>query len=163
MKESTNNNTPKGFFRTLSLIHMGLIGGLLVATAVFYLQTEVPPNTGEEDLMIYVFPTIAILSIFLSKFLFAQQLKNLEDKKLLSQKIPGYLTASLISYALVEGPAFLNLIWFSTTGNMLYFAVTLTLLAYLLWHRPTKQKVENQLQLKGELMTQFRKENETYP
>ena len=143
---------------------MGLIGGLLMATAVFYLQTEkVPPNTGEEDLMIYVFPSIGILGIFLSKFLFAQQLKHLEDKKLLSQKLPGYLTASLISYALVEGPAFLNLVWFNTTGNMLYFAVTLTLLVYLLWQRPTRQKVEHQLQLKGELLTQFRKENETYP
>ena len=156
METPTGTGTPKGFFKTLSIIHMALLGGLLLVTVLLYLQTEkLPPNDSGEDVMIYIFPSIGILGIFLSKFLFKQQLQQLEDKKLLSQKLPGYLTASLISYALIEGPAFLNIVWFGSTGNMLYFAVTLTLIVYLLWQRPTRSKIENDLNLTGELKRQF--------
>ena len=140
---------------------MALWVGLVLITAIFYQQTgKTPLNENGDDMMVYIFPTIGIMGIFMSKVLFSQLLKNLENKGLLSEKLSGYLTASLIQFALVEGPAFLNIIWFNTTGNMLYFAVALVLIVYLAWLRPSKSKIENQLQLKGELLSQFRKENE---
>jgi hypothetical protein len=136
-----------------------VIGPLLTGT-VFYMNTELNTNGTQNDIFIYIFPVIALAGIFASKVLYRLFLNPLKQKEQLQDKLAGLQSASFIQYALIEGPAFLNIIWFSQTGNLLYLTIGAVLLIYLFTLRPTKTKIENDLELKGEHKRQFNKGNE---
>ena len=152
--------TPNKIVKTISIIHLALLAGPLLTGSIFYLKTEINTNGSENDIFIYIFPMISLAGIFASKAVYRILLNPLKQKKNLRDKLAGLQSASLIQYALVEGPAFLNIIWFSQTGNMLYLTIGGVLLFYLFILRPTKTKIENDLELKGEHIRQFNKGNE---
>jgi hypothetical protein len=152
--------TPRNFLRTLSIIHLAMVIGPLLTGTVFYMNTELNTNGTQNDIFIYIFPVIALAGIFASKVLYRLFLNPLKQKEQLQDKLAGLQSASFIQYALIEGPAFLNIIWFSQTGNLLYLTIGAVLLIYLFTLRPTKTKIENDLELKGEHKRQFNKGNE---
>ena len=154
--------TPKGFMKTISIIHYALVAGVLALGLVNFLQTAISPDQ-ENNAMTYLFPVFGLMGIFVGSIIFKQMLPKLKTENLLSKKLMGYQTACLIRWALIEGPALLNIVWFGNTGNSLYLAVGATLVIYLTWLRPTKQKLEQELELKGELLNQFKKEDEPCP
>lgn len=134
--------------------------GPLLTGAIFYMSTELNTNGTQNDIFIYIFPVIALVGIFASKVLYRVLINPLKQKERLQDKLAGLQSASFIQYALIEGPAFLNIIWFSKTGNLLYLTIGAVLLIYLFTLRPTKTKIENDLDLKGEHKRQFDKGNE---
>jgi len=152
--------TPNKFIKTISIIHLALLLGPILAGVVFYLNTEITTNGTTNDIFVYIFPVIALAGIFASKVLYRLFLNPLKQKEQLKEKLAGLQSASLIQYALIEGPAFLNIIWFSQTGNLLYLTIGAVLLIYLFTLRPTKTKIETDLELKGEHKRQFKKGNE---
>lgn len=137
-----------------------MLAGPLLAGIFFYLNTEVNANGSQEDIFIYIFPLIALVAIFTSKVVYRTFLKPLKQKEHLRDKLAGLQSASLIQYALIEGPAFLNIIWFGQTGNLLYLTIGGVLLIYLFILRPTKTNIENDLELKGEHKRQFNRFDE---
>jgi hypothetical protein len=152
--------TPNKIVKTLSIIHLAMVIGPLLTGTVFYMNTELNTNGTQNDIFIYIFPVIALAGIFASKVLYRLFLNPLKQKEQLQDKLAGLQSASFIQYALIEGPAFLNIIWFSQTGNLLYLTIGAVLLIYLFTLRPTKTKIENDLELKGEHKRQFNKGNE---
>ncbi|MDT0605506.1 hypothetical protein [Croceitalea rosinachiae] len=160
---NTRKTTPQAFLKTLSILHLALLAGPLLAAIFFYLNTEVNINGASNEIFIYVFPVIGLAGIFASKFLYQQFLKPLKQHELLQTKLAGLQTASLIQYAVVEGPALLNIVWFGQTGNLLYLTIGAVLLIYLFILRPTKTKVETDLELKGAHKRQFDKLDESLP
>ena len=150
--------TPRNFVKTLSLIHIVLAAGpLSVAIFMYFTNTSEVNNTTESDMFIYVFPAIGLLGIFGSMYMFNLLLKNLKKLKTLKPMLMGYQKAAIVKYALIEGPAFLNIIWFSITGNFLYLTVGGTLILYLFIQRLKAEKIEKDLELNRELKTQFYK------
>ncbi|WP_350292909.1 hypothetical protein [uncultured Croceitalea sp.] len=152
-------STPNKIVKTISIIHFALLVGPLLAGAFFYANTEVNANGATNDIFIYIFPLIALAGIFASKVIYRLFLNPLKQKEHLRDKLAGLQSASLIQYALIEGPAFLNIIWFSQTGNLLYLTIGGVLLIYLFILRPNKAKIENDLELKGEHKRQFNQGN----
>ena len=152
--------TPNKIVKTISIIHVALLAGAFLAGAFFYLNTEIETKGATNDIFIYIFPMIALAGIFASKVLYRLFLNPLKQKEQLLDKLAGLQSASLIQYALVEGPALLNIVWFSQTGNLLFLTVGGVLLIYLFILRPTKTKIENDLELKDEHKRQFNKGNE---
>lgn len=152
-------STPKKILDTFSIIHFAMLAGPTVAGVIFYFTTSVS-NTSEfnqEDIFVYLLPIIAMAGIFVGKFLYPKLLIPVKKKETLQQKLAGFQTASLIQYALVEGPALINIVWFSITGNLLYLTIGGVLIIYLFTLRPTKDKVELDLELQGEHKSQFNK------
>lgn len=151
--------TPNHFVRLLSILHMALLAGVVFATIIFYYQAQkltTPTVTGTEVLT-YIFPLLGMAGIFIGKYLFSQKMQQLAQEPSLQKRCTAYFAAALVQYTLVEAPAFINLLWFGLTGNMLFFAVGLSLAAYLLLLRPTKAKIALQLNLNGALRNQFNK------
>jgi len=74
--------------------------------------------------------------------------------------LAGYQAASLIKYALLEGPALLNIIWFSLTGNLLYLTIGGVMILFLFIQRPKAEKIEKELELKSDHKRQFYKLDE---
>jgi len=163
MNQSNTKQTPKGFMKTFSIVHFGLAAGVLALGLVQFSIKDIVPTSeiDQEDPMIYIFPIVGLAGIFVGNLLFKQLLPKLKSETLLSKKLMGYQTANIIRWALIEGPPLLNIIWFGSTGNSLFLAVGGTLFVYLLWLRPAKQKTIQELELKGELLNQFKKESQS--
>jgi len=152
--------TPRNFIKTLSIVHFAMVLGPLLTGVIFYMNTELITNGTQNDIFIYVFPLIALGGIFASKFLFNLFIKNLKNHETLQAKLAGYQTASLIKFALIEGPAFLNIVWFSQTGNLLYLTIGGVLILFLFMQRPKAEKIETELELNSEHKRQFQKLDE---
>lgn len=156
MTQNNQQQTPKNYLKTISILHIALVAGPLLLGTFFYLQTDVS-TTSEDDMMIYIFPLLGVAGIFVGQFLFKQLTSKLKKDATLSSKLATYQTASLVRWALVEGPALLNFVWFGNTSNSLFLAIGATLLIYLFLLRPTKTKIQNDLKLQGPQLTQFTK------
>ncbi len=148
--------TPRKYLRILSIFHLAMMAAPLLMGIFFYSTTTISTNTTlDDDIFIYIFPIIGLAGIFASNFMFKIVTKDVDQKETLGEKLAIFQQASLIKYALLEGPAILNLVWFSITGNLLFLTVAGVLILFLFMQRPTKSKVELALGLKGEHKRQF--------
>ncbi len=142
---------PKTFLRTLSVIHSALCAGLLLFTALAYWQNsgfKVAATSG--DIFVYIVPTVAMLGYFGSKFIHQKLIGNLPKEEKLPHKLARYQAASLIKYALIEGPALIALFAYFQSGTALYLVIALALLIYLYAQRPTQKRLLQEIPLNFE-------------
>lgn len=141
----------KVFLRTLSTIHTALSIGLLLFIALAYWQTRGFKLASESgDIFVYIVPTLAMFGYFVSKFIHRKLLGNLSDKEGLSAKLSGYQAASLVQYALIEGPALIAIFAYFQSGTALYLVIALALLLYLYAQRPTRKRILEEMPLSFE-------------
>ena len=161
MQNGTPPITPKLFLRTTSIIHFALLAGVLMFGIVMYSITE---NQKLElsykgDPMFFIVPIMAIAGIFVGNYLYGNNIKGLTSKNTLREKLAGFQTASIIKYALLEGPALLGLVAFMNEGNQYFLIISILLLGWLILQRPTRDKIERDLMLEGTLKNEFAQEN----
>ena len=147
---------PSDFFKTLSIIHLALVGGILVFGAITYFNNgSFEANADPNDIFIYVVPIVAAFGYFMSQFLFKKQLQSINRTDELSTKMSKYLSASIVMYALIEGPAFLAIFEYSFSGNALFLVIAIFLVAYLYMQKPTQRKFMDNVPLTMEDKKQF--------
>ncbi len=139
----------KPLLQTLTILHSTLTIGLVAFTLFVYFQNpSFIVQTDFNDPSVYIVPIVAVMGYFLSKFLFQKQLQEVRLEGTLKTKLGKYQTASLIQYALLEGPAFLALFIYYANGNAFYLIIGLSLLAYLIALRPNIDRLIKALPLK---------------
>lgn len=158
-------NTPNKFIKTISIIHLGLMTGPVLFGFVAYSQTKNSflDYSDTSDVFLIVVPLFALTGIFVGNLIFKQAMKSAERTEGLQTKLARYQTASLIKYALIEGPAFLGVVAFFITGNLTYLYIAGVLILYLYLLRPTKDKIERGLGLRGKERDQFNRLNQPIP
>jgi len=127
--------------KTLKLIHLAICAAMVVSY-IFAGQYTIEQLIGQEinmDNLVYL--TIPIAAFILSNFMFKSQLKQVDSKASLEEKLPVYQTASIIRWAILEGAAFLILF---IKPDLLIFGILLIL--YLVYLRPTEEKIINDFQ-----------------
>ncbi|MEN1784737.1 MAG: hypothetical protein AAGF77_06300 [Bacteroidota bacterium] len=112
------------------------------------------------DYLTFIFPVLGLAGFFAGKFFYQKSLQKIRTMPVLSQKLTAFRSAALIQYALLEGPALINLVAFGQTGNFLFLTVGGALLLYLWTMRPHTEKIKRDLALRGEHLQQFEKTNE---
>ena len=139
---------PTIFLKTLKLIHISLVVGLALFAGLAYFQIGgFTIASADSNIMLYVVPTIAIVGYFGSKYIFGLQIQKIVKEAPLSQKLQQYFSASVIQYAVIEGPGFLALFGYYISGNALFLVIAICLIVYLYTRKPTYQKLKNELQL----------------
>ena len=161
MENSTPPITPKLFLRTITIIHLALVAGVLILGFVMYSITE---NQKLElsysgDPMFFIVPIMAIAGILVGNYLYGNSIKGLTSKNSLQEKLAGFQTASIIKYALLEGPALLGLVAFMNEGNQYFLIISILLVLWLIMQRPTRDKIERDLMLEGTLKNEFVQED----
>ncbi len=147
---------PKTFIKTLTLIHTVLCVGLLgFAIFVYYQNGGFTARMNQQDMFIYIVPILAAAGYFLSQLVFKKQIEAISEEEKLSTKLGKYQIATLIKYALLEGPGFLALIAYFWSGNALYLVIAVALITYLFVQRPTVNKIKKELPLTLEEQKQF--------
>ncbi|QLG47105.1 hypothetical protein [Costertonia aggregata] len=143
-----NTFDAKAFMRTLTIVHMALVGGLITFMLFAYFQTGgFVASMDQNDTFIYIVPIVAATGYFGSQFMFKKQLQLVKREDVLQTKLGKYFTASLIKFAFIEGAAFLALFAYFSTQNALHFTIAICLIAYLIVQRPTLPKLDQHLPL----------------
>lgn len=138
----------KTFLRTLTIIHTALCAGLMLfAGFVYYKNGAFTARMDQQAIFIYVVPIVAIAGYFISQLLFKKRLEAISKEEKLATKLGKYQVASILKYALLEGPAILALLAYYWSGNALHLVIAIALIAYLLVQRPTADKIKRELPL----------------
>ena len=128
--------------KILKTIHLAICAGTIFA----YLFTgqlsldKLKIPTIDSSSIIYI--AIPIVAFVLSNFLFQSQLKQVDPKIELENKLPIYQTASIIRWAILEGAAFLILF---LKPDFLLFGILILL--YLVFLRPTQERIADDLKI----------------
>lgn len=161
MQNSTPPTTPKSFLRTFNLIHLALVAAVVVPGLLIYMQTESQgfSLSYSGDVMFFLVPVMAIVGIFTGNYLYRNIINSLASKNTLKEKLSGFQTASVIKYALLEGPALLGFVAYMGEGNLYFIIISLLLALWLIAQRPTRDRVERDLMLEGNLKNEFQQED----
>ncbi|MBU3025669.1 hypothetical protein [Zobellia galactanivorans] len=147
---------PSASLKTLSIIHLALVGGIAVFGVITYLNNgSFIANADPNDMYIYVVPVVGALGYFLSQFLFKKQLQTIDKNDSLSLKLGKYQSASITKYALLEGPAILSIFAYNPSGNALFLVVAIFLVVYLFMQKPSERKFTEEVPLSLEDKKQF--------
>lgn len=120
--------------KTIQTIHIALVSGLILAYVfagdLLHLKFF---NFPEIETATIPYLVIPLGAIYMGNILYKKQLKSADKKLPLEDKIGMYQTASIIRWALVEGPAFLILFLAPE-----FILVGLILIVYLAFLRPSE-------------------------
>ena len=126
--------------KTLQIIHLGICAGTTIAYFIvgdISLETLTIPAIDSNSILYLIIPVLAFV---LSSILFKAQLKQIDPKLKLEDKLPVYQTASIMRWAVLEGAAFLILF---IKPEFILFGILL--IVYLLYLRPTEERITNDL------------------
>jgi len=142
--------TPKMYLRTNSVIHIALLIGNVLFALVVISQQRNHDTQKANDLFLYIVPSFSAACVLISIFLFKKQLNNAISKTTLKEKLMAYQGALIQRYAPLNGAALFGIVVYELTGQQMYIIISGLLALYLLFLRPTKDKVENDLDLSYE-------------
>lgn len=126
--------------KTLQIIHLAICAGTILA---YFLLGEISVEklsipTIDSSSVVYV--AIPVLAFVLSGILFKTQLKQIDPKLKLEDKLPIYQAASIMRWAILEGAAFLILF---LKPEFILFGILIII--YLVFLRPTEDRITNDL------------------
>tara|TARA_R110002050_G_scaffold74772_6_gene160331 strand:- start:99907 stop:100308 length:402 start_codon:yes stop_codon:yes gene_type:complete len=127
--------------KVTQIIHLAMCLGLIFAYSIIgdinSLTSFSTESINSSNIIFIVIPLIAYV---LSNFLFNSQLKNIDPKLKLEEKIPFYQSASIIRWAVLEAASFLILFL-----NRDFMIFGILIIIYLIFIRPTEDKIKMEL------------------
>jgi F0F1-type ATP synthase membrane subunit c/vacuolar-type H+-ATPase subunit K len=149
MYNQTSTLQPKNLIKTTIVIHLALLMGQVLFGALVFAITPNPVFNFEpgNDVFLYVLIVLAGIGALLGSFLFKQQLANAAGKTNVKDKLGVYQTAFIIRAAFSEGASMFGIVCTLITGNLFYLAIVGINVLYFIWIRPTRNKIEEALNL----------------
>lgn len=123
-------------FKTIKIIHLALCAGtilgyIFIGDLLSFDNIEMP-NIDSESMVYLIIP---IAAIFLSNFLYKNQINSTDKNSTTDQKFGSYQTATIIRLAILEGATFAILF---LRPDFIIFGILL--IGYMLFLRPTENK-----------------------
>jgi hypothetical protein len=125
--ETNAQNNVEGYFNSLKIIHIAMVAGLgfFCAIGFFLVSTnQFPPSIGDSKVLQLIGVVIALCGIAGSYFVFKNMLGTMRALGSTDEKLNRYRNACIIKYALLEGPALVNIVLYMLTGNVLYLGIS---------------------------------------
>ena len=144
-------NSSNGF-KALNILHKTLLAGQIIFTAVVviaaYSKLQLPVVPEEMDRIFQVIAVIlAAAGFFAGSTLFKKQLLKIREMQTATtkEKFGLYRSASILQWALLEGPCLFSIICFFLTGNYAFIALAFVLILLFTMLGPSKLKIALQL------------------
>ena len=133
--------------KSLRVMHLGLMAGLAIVllNMLFLNNFQLKPAL---DTLVMVALFLAVAAPFaVQAFVLPQLLAAAKSKSGLQQKWDAYRSYAIMSYAILEGPALVNVVAYFVTDS--YYSVSAVLLLLVLLARlaPNREKVISDLEL----------------
>ncbi|CAM3603043.1 MFS transporter [Flavobacterium chungbukense] len=126
--------------KTLQIIHLAICAGTILA---YFFVGEISLEKlkiPDVSTLSIIYTLIPILAYIISTFLFRSQIKQIDPKLKLEDKLPFYQAASIMRWAILEGAAFILL--FLKPDYILFGFL---IIVYLIFLRPTEERIKNDL------------------
>ncbi|WP_443937176.1 hypothetical protein [Pedobacter sp. MW01-1-1] len=137
--------------KTLQIIHiafcMAVFFFMLVTTLINKDRLQFDVDIATKSLFDFAFPIIGLLGIIISMVIFKNLIAKIDKTASLEKKFNEYLTAFIASAAILEGCTFFTIVGSFITQNAAILIFSLINLLYMVFSRPTKDKVIYALQL----------------
>jgi uncharacterized membrane protein YhaH (DUF805 family) len=129
-------------------LFFGVVMFLLIAIAVIKFQGKFSSDDNFDKILLIVLLIIATVCMISAIAIYKKRIRDtVNSGSSLTDKLNNYRNILIIYLALCEGAALFSVICLILTGNFWSIAVTTAMLAAMLFKRPTKQRVINDLQL----------------
>jgi len=143
--------TSKEYFRTLQIIHLALIAGLLFfgLLAVFLINSgEFIVELKELKKTFFILVPVFVIGGYLGgRILFKKSMETAGKKESLPEKMADYRSALIVKYALLEGPSMLAIIAYLLTGDLSFIIIAAFIIAIFLTLRPNAGRAISDLNL----------------
>lgn len=152
MPNQISPQTPQSYLRINSIIHIAMFTGqLLFGLAALAITPQKGIDiSGAKDPFLFVVPIVAIACFLLSIFLFKKNLNIAVNKATLKEKLMAYQSAFIVRFAPLEGASLFGIVTYMQTGNLLFIIISGLTAFYFLSLKPTKDRIENDLNLSYE-------------
>ena len=150
MTNQFDRNNFVAIFRTIQIVFGTLALGQIFILAVFLLTIQNRSNDEAWDLNtvpFYVVPIIGITAMFLSRYVYNQNLLKVAPTESVIEKLGKYRTFKIISWAILEGAGLFSLIAFYITSNYLYVIIFILIFVFFLLNRPSREGFDQGMQL----------------
>ncbi len=141
----------KSFLRTISIVHLAMMGGLLVFSAFFLITSEEMGSLSfTQQPFEFLIPALLVGGVFGGKFISKMMLTKETQNKTLKQKLAIYQTAHIVRVAPIEGIGFFAAVTYLTTNNLFFLLIAGVALLIMFTLIPTKEKIESALPISSE-------------
>ncbi len=139
-------------FKTLQILYLALgLGQTFFAVIAFFLGTlRTSAFAADKNLTLALTIALSIVSISgisMSYFLYRSKITAARTKETATEKMNEFRTACMLRWALLEFPAFLSIIAFMLTANMVFLGGFGIIFFAFLLARPTIEKMAADLEL----------------
>lgn len=140
------NKTP--FLRRLRVIHLALTTGILLTAFISYMYLKPGSGiAGGQSFYLMAGLATAFFMAVLSLLLYKQKTRDAALEKTLADKLEAYQNGYIITLAMIEGPALLNLVLYGVGGPDANFYVAIALLLLLVGRYPGSTRIADELKL----------------
>jgi hypothetical protein len=150
-------NTSNNFgsqLRAMNVISMAVMAGLLVFLMVAVYLRYSAVFSGADDRLDNIFkfavPAVIFVAYILSKVLFKVTIEKIDAATDLRQKLAKYMMAHIISLMVLELPGIFAVVAYLLTGRLLYLGFAILMVFAIIFARPTRFRLINDLKLSRE-------------
>ncbi|MEO6540470.1 MAG: hypothetical protein ABIN74_05750 [Ferruginibacter sp.] len=138
--------------KVLHILHKALLMGQILFAAfcvyVIYTKTVLPSAADLEKILQVVALILTAGGVYAGTSIFKKKLILIREMQTdARQKFAQYKAASIIQWALLEGPAIFCSICFFLTGNYAFLALSIVIMLLFAVTGPSKNKILTQLQI----------------
>ena len=140
--------TPDSTLKTLAFTHVALLAfQMLFAIVAFAQATRMYFGVmNMDDEFVFIVPVHALGGFFGGYLIFKKQKFILRGKESTLERLTGYQSVLITRYILLQGPAVFAIVAYILSGNVFFLFITSIMSLYFIFLRPTREKIESDLQ-----------------
>ncbi len=142
--------TYRHYLKTLLILHLGMMMAQLIFIAIIFVLVNEESSIIDlytQNIFLIAVPSAIILIISMGKYFYQVKLKKITREKELASKFKSYLIIQIIQFAFAEIAALTCFLASFLSQNLVFVYGSIGILLYFLTLRPTKIKLEKELQL----------------
>ncbi|MGB0931162.1 MAG: hypothetical protein ACPGVB_10320 [Chitinophagales bacterium] len=137
--------TSKQYFKNLQIIFFALLfGQIWFAVCAYFINFYADGFDNSDASFTQILQIIAVVlavsSLLISTQVSKAFINKAKGEKTLKKKLESYRSASIIKYALLEGPSLISSTFLLLTGDLFFFIISLLIIAIFFIHKPSKEK-----------------------
>lgn len=155
--------SPPNQYIQMKKFHLYLCALVALSIIVFYFVLFDPNKVVDQKdsfglILEVVVPLFSVLSVFLGNLMFKKALKKIDTNADLINKLSLYQKASLVKWSNILGSVFLAIVAYYLTSRNNFILYALMLGVFLIYLRPLKSRIIEELKLSDTETTELNKE-----
>ena len=155
--------SPPNQFLRMKKLHLYLCALVALSIIVFYFVLFDPNKVVDQKdsfglILEAIVPFFAVVSVFLGNFMFKKALMQIDSRADLSNKLNLYQKASMVKWSNILGSVFLAIVAYYLTSRNNFILYALMLGVFLIYLRPLKSRIIEELKLTETEITELKKE-----